>query len=44
VALVTHRNPRPLVLPVMLFTNVVTAQPCTSADSVDENGLQVSSG
>ena len=40
----TPQNPPPLVLPIMLFTNVVTAQPYTSADSVEENGLQVSSG
>jgi hypothetical protein len=38
------QNPSPLVLPVMLFSNVVTARPYTSADSVHEDGLQVSSG
>jgi len=40
----TPQNPPPLVLPVMLFSNIVTARPYTLADSVDENGLQVSSG
>jgi Family of unknown function (DUF6114) len=40
----TPQNPPPLVLPDMVFTNVVTDQPYTAADSVQETGLDVTSG
>jgi hypothetical protein len=38
----TPQNPPPAVLPDMFFTDVVSAQPYTTADSVDESGLQIS--
>jgi hypothetical protein len=40
----TPQNPPPLVLPDMIFTNVVTQQPYMTAGSVQESGLQISSG
>jgi hypothetical protein len=40
----TPRNPPPLVLRVMTFTNVTSDQPFTSADSFQIGGLQISSG
>jgi len=38
----TPQDPPPLVLPTMTFTNVVTDQPLTLADSFQAVGLQVS--
>ncbi|HEY7146285.1 MAG TPA: DUF6114 domain-containing protein [Streptosporangiaceae bacterium] len=39
----TPQNPPPVVLPTMQFTNVVTSQPFTTADSVQEANLDVES-
>lgn len=40
----TPQNPPRVVLPGMFFTDVVSTRPYTTADSVDERGLQASSG
>jgi len=38
----TPQNPPPAVLPTTTFTNVVTDQPLTTADSFQAHGLLVS--
>jgi hypothetical protein len=40
----TPQSPPPLVLPVMVFTNVTTYQPFTSADSLEIDGLLIQAG
>jgi hypothetical protein len=40
----TPRHPPPLVLPVMRFTDVVTDQPLTIADSLGAAGLDITGG
>lgn len=40
----TPSSPPPLVLPVMVFTNVVTERPDTSSDALQIGGLQITSG